>query len=174
MTIETISQNFRLLLAANTTASSISAPSPTIVEPVSGSSNAVIDMHDVSRNQILLGFFANGSDNNAGQAMIYGWRAIPHATQEGKKLWIPTPLLGVDLTFGTALGVAGYPIDANQRFADTIAVTSGKEHTDAYKLISNANNEVALVAIDHYGCRKIEVRFDIGDATSINGFSAEF
>ena len=174
MTLETICQDFRVLLAANTTSASITAPAPTVTEPVTSTTVAVIDMKDYSRNQVVLGFVGAGSDNNAGTAMIYGWRRIANATIPDRYLWVPTPLLGLDITLSTAVGVAGEKLINTDRFADTLAVTSGKGHTDAYKLISNANNEVALVQLDTFGCRKVEIRFAIGTATNLNVFASEF
>jgi hypothetical protein len=174
MTLETICQDFRVLLAANTTSASITAPIATITEPVTSTTVAVIDMRETSRNQVLLGFFGAGSSNNAGTVMIYRWRRIAHASEKDRYLWIPTPLLGLDVTLGTAAGIAAYPITNSQLFADTLGATTNKDHTDAFEVISNANNEIALVKLDTFGCRKVEVRFAIGTATSLNVFASEF
>jgi hypothetical protein len=165
MYLNTQNDNFRVLLAANSTSAAPGAPTVTVTEPVTSATAAVVDFKDMSANSVALLFFGAGADNATGTAVIYGWRRV---TYSAGYLWVPTPLLGVDLVLSTSVGVAGTAIINTDRFADTITLTASSNFTSAYELVSNAGNLPAMVKLDHFGARKLEIRTAIGTATNLN------
>ena len=117
-------------------------------------------------NQVYIQFFGTGADNATLSARITAWSRIG-------TLWIPTPLLALDVTLGGMTGEAGADIADTDRLADTIAVASGGEFTDAYEIISPESG-AAGVKVDTFGAERIQVQLAVGTATGANAILRPF
>lgn len=169
MLINTLVAPLVRLWDTNVVASSMTAKVPTISEPQVGAGIIKQDQGQIGNNQAVFAFFGTRSsgDNETMTAIIYGWRKIGI-------MFIPTPLLALTITLGTATGVAGQapaPINT-EYFADTIVAST--EYSEANELISPANNTVALVKVDTYGCSLISVDLAKGTCASANALGAPF
>ena len=167
--LETIIAKFNTLYAANVTASSITAPVPHAATPSgNGIINPLIDSVGAAFDLALLAFFGVGTNGQTATARVTAWRQ----TSDGS-LWIPSPLLTLNLTFGAQTGVANTAIAANQHFVSTI--TAATAFTSANEIISpGADGTVALVAVDAKGAALIQVDLAIGTCTSVNALWAGF
>lgn len=105
--------------------------------------------------------FALGADGDQLNVRVFGWRQI--AT-----LWVPVLLAELAATVGTTVGVAGQPVIATERFADTLALTDG--NTAEVTLTSPENNLIAHALVSVKGFPVVQVDFDTGAAppTSMN------
>jgi hypothetical protein len=155
--------------ATNATAASITDPVPTLTEPTG---DGVVTLADLgaSPNFGSLHFTAVGSDNSTATAKVYLWSKVDGPVP----LWVPVPVLNLDLTFSSVTGVATTPVPATERFADTIALTSGTVNESNIDITSPANNTIARVALDVLGASKVEVRFAKGTTTSVNALFRGF
>ena len=153
--------SYEKLYAVNVTALAITPPAPTTTEPATGMYYASPDSlsTDDKYNAAALCFFGEGPDNGTATATVIQWRRIG-------TLWVPTPLLDLNLTFGTSVGVAGSPVSNTERFADTIAEST--VYTEAKEIISPAGNKVAVVKIDFFGGDAVQVLLAKGTMTSVN------
>lgn len=160
----TFAASFQKLYAANVTTSTLTAPTPTTTEPVG---DGVFEMGQgpVPANSLHLAFVGTDAQNETFTALVVGWRKLG-------ALWIPTPLLALTITLGTATGVEESGVIDTELFADTIAASTA--HTSAYELISPANNGVAGVKVDLFGCQKVQVLLAVGTGASCNALAAGF
>lgn len=171
-TLGTKRLSWQKLLAANTTAATITNGLPTITKPAAAAGVGVIDFvgegNESIQNNLLLSFFGERSaaDNETFTARVEGWRRL------GDGLWVPVPLLNLTLTMGTAVGVAGQGIINTEYLADTVVASAA--FTSAYELISPADNSVALVKVDLFGCDLVCVRLAKGTCAKCNAVWAGF
>lgn len=161
------------LFSADQSGSSITIPTPTMTAP---SGDGIIDATSIDGRQdfssILLKFFGvrTSADNETFTARVTGWRRFG---QTGlNDLWIPTPLLSLALTQGTSIGVASTPAIATNYFADTIVVSTA--FTNAYEVISPADNSIALIKLDIFGSQLVQVQLAKGTNAACNGAAATF
>jgi hypothetical protein len=165
-TIGTLVNEFTKLFAANTAAATITALVPTATEPTG---NGVLDAMTnwAGANAAFLQFFGTrtAADDETLTAKVTGWRLMG-------TLWVPVPLLALALTQGTSVGVASQPVVATEYFADT--VTASTAFTSAYELISPADNTIAGVKVDFFGCRKLQVQLAKGTNATCNCLAAVF
>jgi hypothetical protein len=166
---KTKSSNFVKLYATNSTSASITNPIPTTTEP---SGDGVFDLRQSGHASEVynfgeLLFFGAGSDDNAGTAKVYLWFQLG-------TLWIPVPILNLDLTLSTAVGVAGTGLINTDRIVDIIGLTSGTVNVSANDIQSPANNTAARIQFDLTGAAKVEVRFAKGTATNLNAILRGF
>ncbi len=174
--ITTLVRRLKKVYSTNQTGSSITSPSPTTTIPTTGIIPAIYTVDTggflaSGGNQYLFYFYAIGANNVTGKAQINGWRKVDNGT-----LWIPMPLIQVDLIFGASTGVAASDVLDTERFADTITLTSGKNYTAAYEIIiaGTPDDTVAGLAVDVKGAELIQVQVSVGTATSVNALSVEF
>jgi hypothetical protein len=166
---ETVESKFKSLYAANVTAASIITPSPQAQMPSgNGIINPIVDSAGASFDLALLAFFGVGSNGQTALARITAWRQ----TIDGS-LWIPSPLLTLNLTFGWQLGIANTLVGATQNFVSTIVAAT--TFTSANEIISPASDGTCgLVAVDPKGAALIEVDLAIGTCASVNALWAGF
>lgn len=166
----TISKPFHKMFDVDVAASSIALLIPTRTAP---SGNGVIPVDDSTPSAgiddfLTLCFYSNRSsgDNETATAKITGWRQI-------RGLYIPLPLASLALTFGTTVGLAADPVVTNtQYFADTI--TQAATLLPDSQVISPADNSIAYVKLDPFGCELIQVQLAKGTNTSLNVLSSFF
>lgn len=169
--ITTLRDTMQVVYGTNVSASSITNPAPTATEPTSGICGPLRDAD--TANQYFVQFFGAGADNATGVALLVKWRRARQAN--GSFMWVPTPLVGLDLTLSTAVGIADMKPSDSERFADTIALKSGQGYfSDGYRIISNGANMPAAVVVDVLGGDKLQVLLGTGgSATSLNALSAK-
>jgi len=167
--LSTLIQDFEKLHAANVSAASITAPTPTATAPVDGVDGVIgaLSGNDEAGNAAAIVFYGTrtSADNETFTARVTGWRKVGD-------LWIPIPLLALTLTQGTSVGVAGQAVGASEYFADTITASSA--YTSAYELVGPADNGVACVKVDFFGCRKLQVQLAKGTNASCNALAGVF
>lgn len=169
--IGTLSNDLRKLFAANSTANSLTWPVPTTNKP---DGNGVMDCRPNANgaeglgNQALVQFFGTSAADQTGSALLIGWNV---AAANGVSLYVPTPLLLVDFTLGAATGAATAIIGSGELLADTIAIASGGEFSEANVVISPENDSVAGVVCDLLGAALFEVRAYRGTAASVNALA---
>ena len=163
MHIKTWPAAFESLFAAVVTAASITPPSPTITEPTG---NGVFAMdQSVGFNSAAFAFFGGNSNNGTFTARITGWRKLGD-------LWIPVPLLALAGTLGAMTGVAGQAVTNSQLFADTL--TASTAFTTAYEIINPTADQIALVKVDAFGCRKLQVQLAKNSCDNVGALGAGF
>ena len=168
MLFETLSTDFRKARGVNATDTSFPSKIPTTTEPVTpatetATSASVIELATggaLAQNSVLLVPYATGGDGDTFSIRVIGWRKLPRMT-EASHLWVPVKLLELACTLSTVVGVAGAPIVAAERFADTLALvgTSGNDDV-SMDLVSPADNTIAHCLLDVKGFQKLEVTFD--------------
>lgn len=161
--LETIISKFKTLYSANVTAASITTPIPQSAAPSgNGVINPLIDSAGAAFDLALLAFYGVGTNGQTATARITAWSQTSDGT-----LWLPSPLLTLNLTFASQVGVAGTAIPANQSFVSTVVAATA--FTTANEFISPAaDGTMALVAVDPKGAALIEVDLAIGTCTSVN------
>jgi hypothetical protein len=166
--IATLCNELKKVFAANSTSASTTAPAPTLTEPtgdgiidasaLGGQQNGIV-------NQLFMIFYGIGSNNATMTIRITGWRKLGST-------WIPFPLLVLTITLGTRAGITGGDVSASEVFADTIVAATA--YTAAYELLSQADNTIAGIKLDIFGCQKIQVQVDVNGSTSANALYAGF
>lgn len=163
-------QTFRVA-GPDITAVSMTQLAPQTAAP-SGNDVAGMTVDDATGlDNIALVFFGVGASTNTATAKIIGWRQIS-AGGGANALWVPVPLLALNLTLGTQTGVAGCVVDNTHLFVTTI--TASTAYTSANEIISPGDNSPALVKVDTFGCQYVQVQLAVGTATSINAMLAQF
>lgn len=162
MNITTFSDAFRSLFSAVVTGGTITAPSATSTEPTG---DGILRMDSNPFNSAVFAFFGGNSNNGTFTARITGWRKIGD-------LWVPVPLLALAGTLGAMTGVSGQSVTNSQLFADTI--TASTAFTSAYEIINPANDQVALVKVDAFGCQKLQVQVAKNSCDSVAALGAGF
>lgn len=166
---------FNKLYAANSTASSVTAPTPTLTEPTGdGFYRCGASGDEGNINYVDLRIFGAGADNTTGTGLLVGWRKAVDPSGVATALWIPKKLLSLAFTFGTSVGVAAAVAINTDRFADTITVATAYIPTSAYNVNSPADNSVASVEVDATGFDFIQFLPATGTATNVNGLAAGF
>ena len=131
------------------TSAAIADPVPTLTEPPNGSGVIPLVGYEVSAPNFLeLLFVGQGADDAAGSAKVYLWHLVG-------TVWVPVPVLNLDVTLGSATGVATRTITNSDRMADTLALTAGTQNIANNAITSPANKTAARVAFDCLGERKI-------------------
>ncbi len=167
MPLSTWESKLLKLFAANTAAASITAPAPTNTEPTG---DGVLDLRRGGESVMggaMLHFFGTrtAADNETFTARLTGWRNV-------SGLWVPVPLLALNLTQGTSTGVAAGDVLDTEYFADTIVVSTA--FTSAYEILSPADNTIGAVKVDLAGCRKLQVQLAKGTDATCNVLAAGF
>lgn len=161
----TICNSFAKALTANTTANAFAARGDTLTEPTG---DGVIDLAagagKTAVSSVLFRFFGAGSDDQTGSVRVYGVRRSGSA-------WVYTLLFQGTFTLSTAVGVAGGPVGAAERYADTVARTTGVENV-ADQIVSPTGNVAAHLLLDAKGHQKLFVEPIVGTATSVNALWA--
>lgn len=158
---------YRRALATSSTATSFTAPAPTTTKPALAVELAKIG----SGVPTYLNLIPIGITNNQTFDMrVIGWR--PVALDTFTDLWVGTILLGVSVTLGNVVGVAGAAVLSSEYFADTMTVTIGNANVD-YVVTSTANDTPAHVLVDTKGCPLVEWQFDMTGATNGNCLFAQ-
>lgn len=173
MTIETPSLDLAKLFSTDVTNTSFPSLIPTITEPRSSATRGVIEMvssGNVSKNLLCLIPVGTGANNAVITGMrVTGWNRL-RATPPLHPLWIPTPLLAVDMVFGNVTGVALSPLAATYFFMDTITlITNFGTANVSNEFLSNQGDLVGAIHLDAKGYQKVEVSVDLGaNATGFN------
>jgi hypothetical protein len=153
-------------LAANTTATAITAKVATITKPVTTATAAIIDPKRPSggislfaRQILRLMPFGTAAANLTGLVTVLGWQ------KNNDGLWIPTPICLLTCTFSAAVGVAAH-IPANTDFlCDAIVVSKGSGYVPS--VTADVEPAIAEVPVDGY--ELIEVGFGRnGSSASVN------
>ncbi len=159
--------------ATDATDTSFASKVPTTTEPTS---DGVVELAKTSLapTWLMLIPYATAGDNDTADVRVIGWRRV---TASAVTLWVPTILLQFSATFSTAVGVAGSPVLATQRFADTLsdpATGMGAIGVNCQPS-SPANNTPGHYLFDARGCQKVEVLLDATAAgtTGMNALIAQ-
>ncbi len=167
---------FKKALAANANTSSFASKVPTITEPTN---DGVVTFADWGIGGMVPACvkvlpYGLGSDNDVYDLRVYAWRRIGSGPAPGI-LWVPT-LYGIfTCTLSAATGVAGSPVLATERFADTIALKTdtlvsqpslrGTDGANALNLgevsiFSPGSDLIGWFSLKLRGAEKIEFTFD--------------
>lgn len=113
---------------------------------------------------------ATANDDDTLALRIWGWNRLGN-DQPGEIIWFPYVIVEVNITLGAFVGVAGSPIPAGDRAADTItlvattgepttaAATSPRGTTEVY---SPANDTPAYIDLRIPGCEQLDFEFKQG------------
>ncbi len=152
------------LFAANiATSAAITSPVPTITEPVG---DGIIDLRSIetANNIVELLFHGTGASTQTATARITAWRSLGN-------LWIPKPLLILNLALGPQAGVAAQGVLNTEFFVSTITALTA--FTTASEIINpDTDGTVGAVFVDPKGADKIQVQLTRGTCASINGLWA--
>ena len=116
-------------------------------------------------------FFGAGAENATFSSRLIGWKQTRGI--DALSLWIPVPLLQVQCTLGTTVGVASADADATDRFADTITLAAAYGVTDQNGVLvtSTTGDLVAHLVASIHGFGAFQWIFDTGgSATNANCF----
>lgn len=171
--------------ATNATDTSFSARPPTITEP---SGDGVVGLAGpapggVAPGRVVFIPYGAGDDDDVFDLRLLGWRRVGSGAGPADVLWVPTILAQFTCTMGTAVGVAGAPVVATERFCDTIVIHAtitaqlkstdtdgaGAASTGHVLVCSPANNLVAHAVVLTEGCEKVELLFDMTTGDPTNG-----
>lgn len=163
----TFNQSMTVLYSADVSAASITNPIPKVAAP---SGNGVFLLNTLSDNSMASGpnnvglvFFGTGLATQTATARVTGWRQVGSGATA---LWVPVPLLALNLTIGSQTGVAGQVIDATHLFVTTI--TASTAYTSANEIISPGDNTCAEVKVDTHGMYYLQVDLAKGTCTAVN------
>jgi hypothetical protein len=161
----TLCTGFAKAMAANATASAFVARGDTLTEPTG---DGVIDLAaapgKTAVNSVLLRFFGAGGDDQTGSVRVYGVRKAGSA-------WVYTLLFQGTFTLSARVGVAGGPVPAAERYADTLTRTLGVENV-ADQVVSPTGDAAAHLLLDAKGHQKLFVEPIVGTAASVNALWA--
>ena len=155
---------FKPILAANSTAASFASKIITATEPTGdGIVDVILSGTVEGPANVLIVPFGRDAANETFDFRVIGWHWIDTS---GDDLWMPTTLLEATATLGTGTGVAGHAVlSDSELIADTIDVTGGLGARDKY---SPANNTIAWVSCDLMGAQKLEISGDLTGAAQMN------
>lgn len=172
MLLETVCQNFNKARGTNQTSTSYVSKVPTNTEPAadggsSATASAAINVgRGYTQNSCFFVVYGTGADNNTCNVRLIGWRTIGSNVET--LLWVPVILCDLACTLSAAVGVAGKAVVATERFADTIAVTTGSLGT-SLDVVSPTGDVIAHAVADIKGFSKIEFSFNTNSsATDVN------
>ena len=169
------------VLATSATDATFPSKIPTVTEPTGAGVLDLASQGGVVPSRIVVLPFGAGADNTTFDMRIIGWRKLGALPTPGE-LWIPTVLAQVSCTLSAAIGIAGAPLVATDRFADTIILhatitaqgkttdtdSAGAASTGRIVFTSPANDLVAHFTVELEGCQKVEFTFDMTGATNGN------
>ena len=158
MDIETLSHTFTKVFATNgtTAGTSITGKTPTTTEPTGDGVFSTRTKRGEFGNHAAFVFFGTSAANQTLLAKITGWQRVDITGTATLTLWMPVSLLYLTITLGAATGVASTLVAATDYIADTIVATTA--YTSQYEIISPADDTVATVKVDFFGCQKLEVQ----------------
>lgn len=118
---------------------------------------------------VMAVFFGAGSDNTTFSSRLIGWKQTQGIS--ALSLWVPVPLLQVQCTLGTSIGIASADVINTDRFADGISLTAGYGTTDMNGVLVNTlSNDLVghlIAGVRGFGC--LQWIFDTGgSATNAN------
>lgn len=183
MLLDSLCTPFRRARLVSQTSSGYVAKSPTATEPDGDDGTAtgpsVIEFAPLEGGAMpgsaLILFYGEGANNATFSCRVIGWKSILVNNDPTKKrLWIPVTLCEVQVTLSTVVGVAGADVDADDRFADTLALvgTSGNPNV-SMEMISPQDNTIASLMVSLKGMQKLELSFDTtSSATNCNALLA--
>lgn len=160
LSLTALRQDYVKLYIANVAAASITTPAPTTTEPTG---DGVIDCEGYSWAELVFYGVRTAADNETFTARVSTYRPVYHGN-----LWVPEPLLALNLTQGTAVGVAGSDVVATEYFADTATVATAYLPAAEYAVTSPADNTLATVKVALRGARKLQVQLAKGSNASCN------
>ncbi len=159
------SEDFVKVCTANAADTSFAAKIPTTTKPT-GTGVVNFARQSAVPQWLKVVPFGTGGDDSVFEMWVTGWRKI--AT-----LWVPTRLVKLTCTMGTAVGVAAAAVVATERFCDTITATGGVSNV-SYQLFSTTDNTPAHALVSPNGCSLVEFTFDLttGTPTGANALVA--
>lgn len=168
--MQTLSQALTKCRSVNQTSSSFVSKVPTNTEPKKDAGTAtgasVLDLNQngvYAANAIKVVPYCTGADDVTFSVRVIGWHSV--GNDPATMLWIPVTLAELACTGGTTVGVAGMVIVATERFADTIALTTGNANVSC-DVNSPADNTIAHAVIDLKGSQKVELSFTTGSSAT--------
>lgn len=151
--------------STNATDTSFTAPAATTTRPASA---GVVNLRRFGTipEWLMVVPYGTGDADDVFDMWITGWRKI-------STLWVPTRLVKLTCTLGTAVGVSGAAITDSELFADTITASMGISNV-SYQLFSPTDNTPAHALVAPNGCELLEFTFDTttGDPTGCNALVA--
>jgi hypothetical protein len=159
---------FFRLFSANQTGAIPSALVPTTTEPTGDGVFSLPTLYNSVSSFGSLIFYGAGTAGNTGSAQVYLWQKI-------NDLWIPTLLLDLVVTLGSAVGIAGQSVVATDKFVNTIAANNPPTTTNAKDIQSPATTSgIAKVDFDITGAMKIQVLVGNTSTTNLNALFKTF
>lgn len=157
-------------LATNASSTGFTAKTAGVTTKPSG--NLVYPIADPGyafRSRVRIFPIGLGSDNDVFSLRVWGWSRCGSGNGEAGIIWIPAMLGEFACTISTFVGVAGSPVLATERFADTISIvatvgeptlTADVTRTGTTELYSPANDTPAWVELRLRGIELLEFDFD--------------
>jgi hypothetical protein len=154
----------------NITTSAFPALVPTTTEPAgpgviqwSGPATVTANAYtspdrDEAPSGALVLLVGQGDAGSSFSHQLTGWQRLG-------SLWIPVPLLQVDVALGSTVGVAGAPVDASTRFADSLSLTLSASSAD---IVSPSDGRLAYYLVHPLAFDKLQFTFSLSSATSAN------
>lgn len=155
------SRNWQRVRSSNSTAGSFASRLPTTTAPLE--EPGVLNWQPDTPRYLQLLIYGEGADNSTLDFRVLGWKIL-----EGTTLWLPVLLFSGTATLSTVTGVAGTPIDNNQRFADTLSVTYGTNNQELFVRSPADNSSPAHLWLYLRSFHVVEVQFAVSSATSAN------
>lgn len=153
----------RRVWATNANTSEFASKIPTLTEPTNDGVVHLTRHTGLVPCRLKVWFIGLGADNDAFSARFIAWDRHGTATPF---LWVPTIICELGAIVGAAVGVAGSPVLATERFADTLTIvteptiTADTTRQGTIEVSSPANDLIAHAIIPFWPCDKFEVAFD--------------
>jgi hypothetical protein len=169
MQIETLSTPWEIgCKTADLTDTSFPSKVPTRTKP---SGNSILDFRGgTSPNQLKIILLGTGANNAVLTGVRFlAWNHFDDGTGDnGKALWVPTPLAEFAAVFGNIPGVAGGAIGSSYFFMDTITLVTGNANI-SNEILSPVGDIIAHIILSAKGSEMIEAIVDLGaNATGFN------
>lgn len=161
----TSQRNYRVALAANSTAS-FASRIPLVSTTKDGESlhtipNATSYLTEGDTMELIP--YAAGADNTTFDVRVIGWRSVGPVVTRGSAQWIPTIIVDLACTASSAVGIAGQTPTSTDRFVDAMTVTTGIAVVPTVTA-----NTPATAVISTAGFRFVEILTNVGAATNVN------
>lgn len=171
---------FQKARSVNQTSASFVSKVSTTTEPVGDAGTATgaavfdlcqnLDSGPV-QNSLLVMPYATGNDNVTFSVRVLAWRRAGPNSADGTgvlPIWRPMLLVELLCTASLDVGVSGAYVLNSERFADTIALTTGNDDVSV-DIVSPTGDVAGHALLDMKGARKIELTFSTGSsATACN------
>ena len=171
--IYTDADEFRKVLATNSTTAAYAAQADATAEPAE-STPGVIDLGRGRAgvpNAVLFKFFGTDADNETGGCRVYGLKKVRDVAG-GLTSYTHILLADVTFTLSARTGVASGVVGASEFYADTIARVTGVENVSD-QILSPTGDVPAHLLVDAKGCRWLKVELITGgSAASVNALHA--